>query len=504
MKTKKKLRERIVKGLFTLVMATFMFLGMGKTEVQAREILPDSIKEGDVLYPGDVIIGTGKVGISIYDVNRKKILHVVDGGNLVIQDSYRYKKISEMRVKEVTNRGSVLLDVEMIELKENHLELYKSLLNADGRNQYAKVMQEKEMQARIISLDSIKKDDILYPGDIIVGTEGLQVVLEENCDATIERPLDGKKEKILGARDETLDKVVGGNIIIKDSYAERNVFLMKVVNCYNYDLHQRIEISVRLIETEEEYVDSLLPKSKNNYTKDGIIFDADYYAYHNQDVVAVLGNNEEALYNHYLLYGMQEGRKGYEEQVSKIPLVELTTTKLKSAEKTRSWDLFQEIFNPIWLEERARVSDWYRKGGMGSPASYLGSEICLMDFDDSQKVSLTYPMDAAMWQGSWVPPTFNLVYKYRESYSDDTTFDPEGYWKLTLPTKAKQTELSWYAVRNAFRLVTPDAEALYQELFNVYYGKPSVFKKYGEWVTIGNSQVMIDLDTWYQVEFFFK
>lgn len=29
----------------------------GKAEVQAREILPDTIKQGDVLYPGDVIIG---------------------------------------------------------------------------------------------------------------------------------------------------------------------------------------------------------------------------------------------------------------------------------------------------------------------------------------------------------------------------------------------------------------------------------------------------------------
>lgn len=203
---------------------------------------------------------------------------------------------------------------------------------------------------------------------------------------------------------------------------------MKVLICLNYHPHQRIEISVKVIETEEEYVDSLLPKSKNNYTKDGIIFDADYYAYHNQDVVAVLGNNEETLYNHYLLYGMQEGRKGYEEQVSKIPLVELASTKLKSAEMTHSWDIFQEVFNPIWLEERARVSDWYRKGGLGSKEDYIGSGIYLRDFDDNRKiVSLSLPMAAEMRQGSLLPPNFSLVYRYRESYSDDTTFDPEGY-----------------------------------------------------------------------------
>ena len=480
MKTKKKLKERIVKCLFTLVMATFMFLGMGKTEVQAREILPDSIKEGDVLYPGDVIIGTGKVGIVVHDVNNgNKRIQLVEGDNLVIQDSYRWKKISEMRVKEVISRGSVLLNVELVELKENHLELYKSLLNADGRNQYAKVMQEKEMPARVISIDAIKRDDILYPGDVIVGADGLQLILDQLLE-------------------EKLDEVVGGNLTIKDSYAGRNVFLLKVLNCLNYHPHQRIKISVKVIETEEEYVDSLLPKSKNNYTKDGIIFDADYYAYHNQDVATVLGDNEDALYNHYLLYGMQEGRKGYEEQVSKIPLVELATTKLKSAENTRSWDIFQEVFNPIWLEERMRISETF------SELTYLGSGIGLAEYNDSQQVRLTTGMNAATYQGSLLPPTFGLSYRYYESYPDDGTFDPEGYWGLSLSIRAKQTELSWYAVRNALRLVTPDAETLYQELFNVYYGKPSVFKQYGEWVTIGNSQAMIDWDYGPYVKLYFK
>lgn len=42
---------------------------------------------------------------------------------------------------------------------------------------------------------------------------------------------------------------------------------------------------------------------------DGTLFDAEYYAQQNPDVVAVLGNNADALYRHYLDYGRAEGRK---------------------------------------------------------------------------------------------------------------------------------------------------------------------------------------------------
>lgn len=482
MKKGEKLKERMSKGLFTLVMSAFMLICMGKMEVQAREILPDTIKQGDVLYPGDVIIGAGKVGISIYDVNRKKILHVVDGGNLVIEDSYRWKKISAMKVKEVTSRGSVLLDVELVEPEENLLEAYKSLLNDNARNEYARQMQIKEGPGRVILLDSLKSGDLLYPGDVIVGVEGLKISLQGSG---------------MGGH---IDQVIGENLIIKDSYAGKNVFLLRVWN--NYNRYPHAVIAVEIMEKEEEYVYTLFPRSKNNYIKDGVIFDADYYAYYNQDVAVVLGDNEEVLYNHYLLYGMQEGRKGYEEQVSRIPLVELATTKLKSAERTPSWDLFEEVFNPIWIEERLRIhpgeTEW----------SYCGSEIGLDDYDhDSQQVYLSSSIHAGINQlqeDPKFPPTFNLQYRYYESFESDGTFDPEGYWKLTLPTYVNQTELSWYAIRNAFRLVTPDAEVLYQQLFNVYYGKPNVFKRFGEWVTVGNSQVKIDQDKRYQVEFFFK
>lgn len=44
---------------------------------------------------------------------------------------------------------------------------------------------------------------------------------------------------------------------------------------------------------------------------DGNIFDAEYYAENNPDIVAVIGNDEAMLYAHYVNYGAAEGRLPY-------------------------------------------------------------------------------------------------------------------------------------------------------------------------------------------------
>lgn len=41
---------------------------------------------------------------------------------------------------------------------------------------------------------------------------------------------------------------------------------------------------------------------------DGTMFDAEYYAQQNPDVVKALGSTQEALYQHYVQYGKEEGR----------------------------------------------------------------------------------------------------------------------------------------------------------------------------------------------------
>lgn len=52
--------------------------------------------------------------------------------------------------------------------------------------------------------------------------------------------------------------------------------------------------------------------------EDGTVFDAQYYAQNNPDVAAILGMDENALYQHYILYGKAEGRIGAAPDVSSM------------------------------------------------------------------------------------------------------------------------------------------------------------------------------------------
>lgn len=50
--------------------------------------------------------------------------------------------------------------------------------------------------------------------------------------------------------------------------------------------------------------------------EDGNLFDAEYYAAQYPDVAEALGTTEEALYFHYLTFGITEGRRGFSEDVN--------------------------------------------------------------------------------------------------------------------------------------------------------------------------------------------
>lgn len=55
---------------------------------------------------------------------------------------------------------------------------------------------------------------------------------------------------------------------------------------------------------------------------DGTIFDAAYYEANNPDVVAVLGNSAQALYQHYILCGRAEGRLPYDPKLDANALLQ--------------------------------------------------------------------------------------------------------------------------------------------------------------------------------------
>lgn len=53
----------------------------------------------------------------------------------------------------------------------------------------------------------------------------------------------------------------------------------------------------------------LIPASAATININGTMFDPEYYAAANPDVVQALGTSTEALYNHYITFGKAEGRK---------------------------------------------------------------------------------------------------------------------------------------------------------------------------------------------------
>lgn len=55
--------------------------------------------------------------------------------------------------------------------------------------------------------------------------------------------------------------------------------------------------------------------------KDGTVFDADYYAKQNPDVVAVYGKDTNSLYRHYTEHGKSEGRMSHANDTSHVSKV---------------------------------------------------------------------------------------------------------------------------------------------------------------------------------------
>ena len=69
---------------------------------------------------------------------------------------------------------------------------------------------------------------------------------------------------------------------------------------------------------------------------DGNVFDPEYYAAHNPDVVAAVGTDTAALYNHYKTCGIKEGRLPYDGAVTVSPKV----GKVSSALAQARYDVF--------------------------------------------------------------------------------------------------------------------------------------------------------------------
>lgn len=154
---------------------------------------------------------------------------------------------------------------------------------------------------------------------------------------------------------------------------------------------------------------------------------------------------------------------------SNLPLVELAKTKLTKIESTPSWENFYPAYNNLWIYQMYKdnsvkldaeiISENGTKIGPKTIASYLIDYRCYF--------TLEYMEDSE-----------EKCWKLDIAYSPD-------YYRIP-------TELMWYGIRNVLRLVEPDAELIYQQIYEHFYGGNHIFPAYDTWVPIGNSQVLVE------------
>lgn len=148
---------------------------------------------------------------------------------------------------------------------------------------------------------------------------------------------------------------------------------------------------------------------------DGTVFDAEYYAQNNPDVVRAFGNNQNLLYQHYVAYGKAEGRLASAGGVGVAPAtnkqgitlpyfkivhndVEITKVRLKTQRDTTFFSL--DSFTDVSAGINGKV---FTINNLYLPDNYLG----LLHEINSEDIP------------------FGLVYDFREGilYSPDTEED---------------------------------------------------------------------------------
>ena len=136
-------------------------------------------------------------------------------------------------------------------------------------------------------------------------------------------------------------QMADGNVFDAEYYATNNSDVVAVVGAKEATLYKHyVEYGKR--EGRIPYADALKTK-----------FDAQYYAANNPDVVAIYGTKAEDLYKHYLDCGKAEGRLPYEG--AKVPVNPLAgATVIYSYESMG--DLISEYSNGMWTSKVVKAN----------------------------------------------------------------------------------------------------------------------------------------------------
>lgn len=140
-----------------------------------------------------------------------------------------------------------------------------------------------------------------------------------------------------------------------------------------------------------------------------------------------------------------------------LPLVNLATSKQTSINRNDpSFIAYKAAFDPLWS---------YQVGASYNSLSQL----------------------QVLEDGIGLLETLTGGYIWEMHYDS-----ANGYWKLFI--KSNMTELEWNSIRNSLRMISPDGQTIYDEIYQVCYYDNPTFPDYDMWVTIGSAEVMIPSD----------
>lgn len=118
---------------------------------------------------------------------------------------------------------------------------------------------------------------------------------------------------------------------------------------------------------------------------DGELFDAEYYAEHNPDVVAAIGNDMHALYAHYQQSGILEGRQPYVPgtDVEAAKAAALAVSILDSRELTggraiKEYDALPVFAGTLWQPVREGNTVVYYLNGQAEGSTRANNQACDM------------------------------------------------------------------------------------------------------------------------------
>ena len=261
MKATKNIRKSIISGLLTLVMAASMFLGMGKVEVQAANFSDQNLKEGTVLKPGDVILASDFSGAVIWIDRTDESLGSSSYADLRVVDSYNGMPISEL----------LITDAWIDYMGEGYIA---------------------------ITVEVYSNGKLVAPSNMEEEVPATETPVVTETPATTETPA-AETTPIAG-----LKKMEDGGLFDAAYYAATYPDVAAAVGNDEAALYNHY-VNYGVNEGRTPY--AVGPK----VMEDGNLFDAVYYATTYPDVVAALGADEVALYNHYVNYGINEGRLPY-------------------------------------------------------------------------------------------------------------------------------------------------------------------------------------------------